>query len=71
LEKCRFDQIRRSTRIVVTGSNGTETFISQDGSMIRLILRQPAQLCGEATGFHTNYENLYLMDEIYADIWGR
>jgi hypothetical protein len=35
--------------------------------MIRLILRQPAQLCGEATGFHTNYENLYLMDEIYAD----
>jgi hypothetical protein len=35
--------------------------------MIRLILRRPAQLCGEATGLRTNYENLYLMDEIYAD----
>jgi hypothetical protein len=54
LERCRFHQIRRSTGIVVTGSNGTETFISRDRSMIRLILRRPAQLCGEATGFRTN-----------------
>ena len=67
LEKCRYHQIRRSTGIVVTGSNGTDTFISRDGSMIRLILRRPAQLCGEATGFRTNYDNLYLMDEIYKD----
>jgi hypothetical protein len=67
LENCCFHQIHHSTGIVVTGSNGTETFISQDGSMIRLILRRPAQLCGEATGFRTNYDNLYLMDEIYAD----
>jgi hypothetical protein len=67
LERCRFNQIRRSTGIVVTGSKGTETFITQDGSMIRLILRRLAQLCGEATGFRTNYENLYLMDEIYAN----
>jgi hypothetical protein len=52
---------------VVTGSNGTETFISRDGSMIRLILWRPAQLCGEATGFWTKYDNLYLMDEIYGD----
>jgi hypothetical protein len=52
---------------VVKGSNGTETFISRDGSMIQLILRRPAQLCGEATGFRTNYENLYLMEEIYGD----
>jgi hypothetical protein len=35
--------------------------------MIRLILRRPAQLCGEVTGFRTNYNNLYLMDEIYGD----
>jgi hypothetical protein len=35
--------------------------------MIRLILRRPAQLCGVATGFRTNYDNLYLMDEIYED----
>jgi hypothetical protein len=35
--------------------------------MIRLILRRPAQLCGEATGFRTNYDNLYLLDEIYGD----
>jgi hypothetical protein len=35
--------------------------------MIRLILRRPAQLCGEATGFRTNYENIYPMDKIYAD----
>jgi hypothetical protein len=67
LKRCRFHQIRCSTGIVVTGSNGTETFISRDGSMIRLILRRPAQLCGEATGFRTNYYNLYLMDEIYGD----
>jgi hypothetical protein len=67
LERCRFHQIRRSTGIVVSGSNGTETFISRDGSMIRLLLRRPAQLCGEATGFRTNYDNLYLMDEIYED----
>jgi hypothetical protein len=52
--------------MVVTGCNDTETFISLDGSMIQLILRRPAQLCGEATGFRTNYENLYLMDDIYA-----
>jgi hypothetical protein len=52
---------------VDTGSNGTETFISRDGSIIRLILWRPAQLCGEATGFRTNYDNLYLMDEIYAN----
>jgi hypothetical protein len=64
LEKCRFHQICRRTGIVVTGSNGTETFISRDGSMIRLILWQPAQLCGEATGFRTNYDNMYLMDEV-------
>jgi hypothetical protein len=32
-----------------------------------LILRRPAQLCGEATGLRTNYENLYLMDEIYTE----
>jgi hypothetical protein len=64
LERCRFHWICRSTGIVVTGSTGTETFISRDGSMIRLILRRPAQLCGEATGFCTNYDNLYLMDEI-------
>jgi hypothetical protein len=42
LERCRYHQIRRSTGIVVTGSNGTETFISRDGSMIRLILRRLA-----------------------------
>jgi hypothetical protein len=76
LERCRFHQIRRSMGIVVTGSNGTDTFICRDGSMIRLILRRPAQLCGEATGFRTNYDNLYLMDEIYEDQvspyhWGR
>jgi hypothetical protein len=35
--------------------------------MIPLILRRLTQLCGEATGFRTNYENLYLMDEIYGD----
>jgi hypothetical protein len=35
--------------------------------MICLILRQLAQLCGETTGFRTNYNNLYLMDELYAD----
>jgi hypothetical protein len=35
--------------------------------MIQLILRRPAQLCGEATGFRTNYDNLYLMDKIYED----
>jgi hypothetical protein len=67
LEKCCFQKICHSTGIVVTGSNGTETFISRDGSRIWLILRRPAQLCGEATGFRTNYKNLYLMDEIYAD----
>jgi hypothetical protein len=67
LKQCCFHQIRRSSGIVVTGSNGTETFISRDGSMIRLFLRRPAQLCGEATGFRTNYDNLYLMDEIYGD----
>jgi hypothetical protein len=67
LELCRFHRIRRSAGIVVTGSNGTETFISRDGSMIRLILRKPAKLCGEAIGFRTNYDNLYLMDELYAD----
>jgi hypothetical protein len=49
LERCRFHQIRRSTGIVVTRSNNTETFISRDGSMILLILRRPLQLCGEAT----------------------
>jgi hypothetical protein len=67
LEQCRFHQIGRSSGIVVTGSNGTETFISQDGSMIRLFLRRPAQICGEATGFRTNYDNLYLMEVIYGD----
>jgi hypothetical protein len=35
--------------------------------MIRLILRRPAQLCGKATGFRMNYQNLYLTDKIYAD----
>jgi hypothetical protein len=35
--------------------------------MIRLILRKPAKLCGVAIGFRTNYDNLYLMDELYAD----
>jgi hypothetical protein len=67
LEQCRFHRICRSSGIVVTGSNGTETFISRDGSMIRLILRKPAKLCGEAIGFRTNYDNLYLMDDLYAD----
>jgi hypothetical protein len=67
LERCRFHQIRGSTGIVVTGSNGRETFFRRDGSMIRLILRILEQLCGEAIGFRTNYENLYLMDEIYGD----
>jgi hypothetical protein len=38
LKKCRFHRIRRSTGIVVTGSNGTETFISREGSMVCLIL---------------------------------
>jgi hypothetical protein len=35
--------------------------------MIRLILRRPARLCGEVTGFRTNYNKLYLMDKIYED----
>jgi hypothetical protein len=47
--------------------NLSAPFLRQNGSMIRLILRRPAQLCGEATGFQTNYDNLYLMDEIYED----
>jgi hypothetical protein len=67
LERCRFHQIRRRTGIVVTRSSGTETFISRDGSMIPMILQRNAQLCGEATGFRTNYDNLYLMDKIYGD----
>jgi hypothetical protein len=67
LEKCRFHRIRHSTGIVVTGSNRTETFISRDGNIIRLILRRLAQLCGEATGLRNNYDNLYLMDELFMD----
>jgi hypothetical protein len=35
--------------------------------MIRLILWRPAQLCGKATGFRTNYDDLYLMEDISAD----
>jgi hypothetical protein len=59
-EKCLFFESRRTKGTVVTTETGDSTYMSTDGSMVRLLLKEePIAACGRlVTG--TNYPTLFL-----------
>jgi hypothetical protein len=59
-EKCLYFESRRTKGTVVTTEAGDSTYMSTDGSMVRLLLKEePISACGRlVTG--TNYPNLFL-----------
>jgi hypothetical protein len=59
-EKCLYFESRRTKGTVVTTETGDSTYMSTDGSMVRLLLKEePIAACGRlVTG--TNYPNLFL-----------
>jgi hypothetical protein len=59
-EKCLYFESRRTKGTVVTTETGDSTYMSTDGSMVRLLLEEePIAACGRlVTG--TNYPNLFL-----------
>jgi hypothetical protein len=59
-EKCLYFENRRTKGTVVTSEAGDSTYMSTDGSMVRLLMKEePIAACGRlVTG--TNYPNLFL-----------
>jgi hypothetical protein len=59
-DKCLYFEIRRTKGTVVTTETGDSTYMSTDGSMVRLLLKEePIAVCGRlVTG--TNYPTLFL-----------
>jgi hypothetical protein len=59
-EKCLYFGSRRTKGTVVTTETGNSTYMSTDGSMVRVLLKEePIAACGRlVTG--TNYPNLFL-----------
>ena len=60
---CPFYQARDSiTGITVQNSAGVETFMSRDGSMVRLVITGQEERCN-STVYTTNYPSLFLTED--------
>jgi hypothetical protein len=61
-EKCLYFESRHTKRTVVTTEAGDSTYMSTDGSMVRLLMKEePISACGRlVTG--TNYPTLFLAE---------
>lgn len=70
-EGCRFFRTRDTTGIESTNKDSSRVYISQDGSMIRLEIRERIFACGVAV-YKTNYENLFVTgDKQSTEIFNR
>ena len=65
-EACMHFQLRRSEGILITGKDLSETFLSRDGSMIRLLKQDPTELCGHRA-YKTEYDLIHMLPVEYAD----
>lgn len=66
-EECKFHVIRKPSGVIVTGPSGTETFMSTDGAMVRLILKDTVTMC-RGMGRRTNYRNLFVADPSQVEL---
>ena len=64
-KQCRFYKTRKDpvNGTLTQDSEGEQTFLSTDGSLIRLIMKKPAIACGELV-HATNYEKLFLTEAL-------
>jgi hypothetical protein len=69
-DQCQLFKTREVRGIVVKNDEGVETFISQDGAMVRLILKRPMSLCGQLV-YYTNYKKLMLSDALHEPLFQR
>ena len=60
---CRLHKTRIAKGMQLTGERGTVSFLSTDGSMIRVIRREAIHRCGQVV-YRTNYRAVYLADDL-------
>ncbi len=59
IDACRFFQIRQSQGILITDQFGVDTFMSTDGSLIRLLVEDSLSRCDQVI-YSTNYPKLFV-----------
>jgi hypothetical protein len=69
-DTCPLYLTRDTTGLVITDSEGVDTFMSSDGSMLRLILTEKLSMCNHLV-HRTNYPDLYLADQTGVEAFQR
>ena len=64
-ETCRLHQTRLVKGLQIQGEKGTISFLSNDGSMLRLIRGEQVERCGQAV-YKTNYRAIFLSSDLTA-----
>ena len=62
-DTCHYALSRRVEGIVITDNHGTDTFMSTDGSLVRLLIKEPISKCGVVL-LATNYDLLFLSRDL-------
>ena len=63
---CRHAVVRRTSGILIADKNGVETYMSQDGSLLRLLVGKSTSRCSHII-HETNYDKLFLSSDLLAD----
>lgn len=66
---CRYIKIRRTKGLIISDDSGQDTYMSNDGTLIRLALVNPTSKCGVVV-YETNYARLFLTADLATDAFG-
>ena len=70
-ETCRYYQTRISSGIIMADQYGVDTFMSNDGSLIRLLIGDAVSTCGHVL-HATNYPKLFVsLQDVHIPIFNR
>lgn len=64
---CPLAFTRESSGLVMASGDGTEVFMSNDGSLVRLILGSPTSSCDKVVR-STNYDNIFVFELIRSPL---
>lgn len=67
-EACRLHQTRTTKGIKLAGDDGRTTYISKDGSLIRVVIGETVERCGLPVQ-KTNYEKIFITSDLQADVF--
>ena len=66
MQHCSFHIARRTSGVTVEDGHGRRVFLSNDGTMVRLTLKDHRTICGESA-ISTEFERLFLVEEHRKD----